>query len=266
LAIVEPEKIQAITIGISILLISIVAVISVDSTNTWLSLAPGQVQYDYWNFSNSGIFLGISSYAFESVAHIFNVRRMMQRRQDMPRLQSYTFVFVGASYYCVGAMVYLAYGRENVEHVVFGYYTEKGRSWFMQSLQYLYVCTVVFGVTFNSINLIENLEAIEWTRKWITKKGEDRISGRAVLVGRVVVIGVSMGFTLINDSFNQVLNFAGSTASPVLGYIVPVLVCWGFYKKEKWVVSPWIWWHDIAVLVSGVFVGVCGVYATFFRF
>ena len=248
------------------MLIGIVAVISIDSTNTWLSLPPGQVQYDYWNFSNSGIFLGISSYAFESVAHIFNVRRMMLRRQDMPRLQSYTFVFVGASYYFVGAMVYLAYGRENVESSVFGYYTDNGRGWFMQSLQYLYVCSVVFGVTFNSINLIENLEAIQWTRKWITKKGEDRISGRAVLVGRVAIIAVSIGFTLINDSFNQVLNFAGSTASPLLSYIVPVVVCWGYYRKEKRVVSAWVWWHDMLVLASGIFVGVCGVYATIFGF
>ena len=45
------------------------------------------IQYTMFNFANMGVFLGVSSYAFESIGSIFNVRKVMQQRSAMPRLQ-----------------------------------------------------------------------------------------------------------------------------------------------------------------------------------
>ena len=127
--VVEPEKIKPVTFFVSGLLIFIVIVVVVNSVGKYNH--SNDLEYDYYLFAQSGVFLGISSYAFESIAHIFNVRRMMVDRSKMPKIQVYTFVFVGLSYYLVGSTVYLAYGRDNVENVVFDYYMDSS-SWLSQ--------------------------------------------------------------------------------------------------------------------------------------
>ena len=259
---VEPEKIKPITFFVSGVQIFIVIVVVYNSIDIYSSNQ--NIEYDYYLYTNSGVFLGISSYAFESIAHIFNVRRMMVDRSKMPKIQVLTFIFIGLSYYLVGGAVYLAYGKDNVRKVIFDYYIDKN-NW-MSLLKNQYMITAVFGILFNSITVIENLEPIAVTRKQLTNSDNGSLNSNKVLFYRMLLVILSVGVTLISDNFNRILSFTGSTASPLLSFVQPILICWNYDEKCNRKQSKFIYYHDCFILIGGVFVGICGIYSTIFGF
>jgi len=164
--IVEPEKIKVVLFVVTIIMI--IMVVMVISYSSYIihdnSVHHKTPNYTYYNFANMGIFSGVSSYAFESIGSIFNVRRTMKKRSDMPKLQIWSFILVAASYYLTGLLVYLAYGNNGIKDMVFKYY-----SWattpVMNSLGYVYCVTCLFNIPFNVISFVENFESLPLTRK-----------------------------------------------------------------------------------------------------
>lgn len=162
LFIVEPEKIKTVLILVTAVLIGMIGlvigysghVINDHNNNPSSHI----IRYTYFNFSNMGIFLGVSSYAFESISSIFSVRRTMKTRAAFPKLQIASFIFVAVSYYITGLMVYLAYGNNKMKDMVFKYYTMEA-SPLMHSLGYIFCATCIFNIPFNTICCVENLES-----------------------------------------------------------------------------------------------------------
>lgn len=260
--ILEPEKIKCLLYSITCLLLVMVISVCIDSFGIYLT-DPNTKEYNYAIFANSGVFLGVSGYAFESVAHIFNVRRTMQDRSQMPKLQSYTFVIIAASYYITGLQVYQAYGNGNIKQMVFEYYDLERP--FMYSLQFFYIVTGMFNIPFNTISLCENLEPIAFTRKFITDEN-GKLHRMKLLVVRILSLVVFTLITLLSDNVTRIVDFAGSTCSPVISYIIPVLLCWKYDEVMKLKPSQFMKYHDVFVIFSGVFVSICGIYSTIYSY
>ena len=104
--VVEPEKIKFVLYLITIIMISIIFIIDFHSIKK-ISNETTEKSYTYANLANMGVFLGISSYAFESVGSIFTVRRTMKNRKTMPRITTWTYVFIALTYYLTGLIIYL---------------------------------------------------------------------------------------------------------------------------------------------------------------
>lgn len=84
------------------------SVFMIDDPSATKVLDPRGVHPTYANWVNMGLFLGVSSYAFESIGCIFNVRRTMKDRSAMPGLRIWALIFIAISYYVKQQCVYLA--------------------------------------------------------------------------------------------------------------------------------------------------------------
>ena len=258
--IVEPERIKTILIIVTATLIAMVGMVmgysgKIIHENQQIP-NNNLVQYTMFNFANMGVFLGVSSYAFESIGSIFNVRRVMQQRSAMPRLQIGAFIFIAATYYVTGLLVYLAYGNNNVKDLVFKYYSME-TSPVMNSLGYIFCATCIFNIPFNIIALIENLEALPALRKFFMTNGD--ISRVKVTLARIFAIVLSMAVTLITDNIARILSLTGSLAAPLISYIIPLALYWQFKKPSKF-----MYIHDGIVMALGLVIGGFGIYSTIY--
>lgn len=264
LVIVIPEKIKYILYFITLVMFTIVIMVIVDSLNIFANEYDSSPKdYTYCNWQNSGIFLGVSSYAYESVGSIFNVRRTMKKRSDMPKLQIGVFIFVSLSYYITGLCVYLAYGNFEIKESVFSYY-QSSRP-LMYSLGLVFSVTGIFNISYNVIVVVENLEALPSTRK-IMLDESGRLSGKKIAICRIVAVLQSMCVTLISDDFTRILNLSGGVLSPIIGYIIPIVLFWqycGVNGKKIGIVSRA---HDSFIILFGIVIGVLSLYSSYYQF
>lgn len=197
--IVEPEKIKGILLIVTIALIAMVIMVITHSVymavnpQSNAALDPRGVHLTYANWVNMGLFLGVSSYAFESIGSIFNVRRTMKDRTQMPTLQIWAFIFIAISYYLTGLCVYLAYGDYGMKDVVFKYYSWTGQP-VMYCLSFVYAATCVFNIPFNVIAFVENFEILPCMKKMLSDRNGDMSRWKLTLF-RILVVLVSMSIT-----------------------------------------------------------------------
>lgn len=262
LYIVQPEKIKWIMYTVTITLMVMVVIIITDSLSIYASTPNKHTkQYTYYSFINSGIFLGVSSYAFESVSSIFNVRRTMKCRSDLPNLQISAFIFISISYYICGLAVYLAYGNFNIQDTVFKYYGVERA--FMYSLGIMYSLTALFNIPFNIICFVEILESLPETRS-IMCNNNGELNATKITIMRMVIIFLSMGFTLISDNFTRILDLTGSIAAPIVSYIIPIILCWEYCAITQKKIGLLGYLHDVTIIVIGICVGISGIYSTIY--
>jgi hypothetical protein len=259
--IVEPEKIKGILLIVTVTLIVMVIMVITHSVymivdpsaNTVLD--PRGVHLTYANWVNMGLFLGVSSYAFESIGSIFNVRRTMKDRTAMPGLQIWAFIFIAISYYVTGLCVYLAYGDYGMKPTVFMYYSWAGQP-VMYCLSFIYAATCVFNIPFNVIAFVENFEILPCLKNTLSDRNGD-LSRWKLTFFRILVVVVSMAITLITDNVATILGICGSLAAPLISYILPMVLWWQFVPTGNW------WkFHDCTVIGLGLVCAGFGLYSS----
>lgn len=216
------------------------------------------LEYNYVEFEEAGLLIGISLFAFEAINTVVNVRRATQLPSNMLLYIKATFTLASVFFILFGASYHLTYGQ-TMKKIAFDYYIN---SKILHSLKFLVMLNPLFSIPFNVISTVELFEKLK-PLSFLTRDRALNLSAPRILLTRQIALFFIFMLSLISQDMSLILDTVGSLFGPALGLILPVIsyyqvVIYLNYVKNYGIPYSCMWkCHDYLFLVgSCVFMGL----------
>lgn len=262
---IYPEQLSifSFTSGIIVVIVSILMIF--DNIGILASADSSQAinrRYEYFNIWNTGIFLGMSGFAYEACGTIFSLRVAMAKPHSMPVMIVEVFSGICVLYTVFSLSFYLAYGDGNIQTIAFLHYPENSKLFLYTMGVVFCIFLLLFMPMFNITNS-DLFEHVPLIRKWIY----DPISGQRnrvkLTIFRLILFSLSSLPALLTDKIELVINVCGSLAIPFISFYIPLLLRFMNEKNHGRSLSWQAKIHDLVILVFGTATMVLGLTYSF---
>ena len=254
----EPEKLKIFGFVSGGFILFIVTVMYFDNARLLLPLNQNSsISYELINWKNTGIFLGISGFAYEACGTIFTVRSTMKDRSKMPRMIVYVFTFIGVVFVMFSVSFYFAYGKEGVRPIAFEFYDSIERPYMYYLGVAFCFCLIMFVPMYNIADseLLEHYEAIGSK----LKNSDGEMNRTKLLLFRWCLFLISCAPAFLTDKIELVMNLGGSLVIPVISFYVPVTLNYMNTKNQGRKIGIGQTIHDSFIVLCGIAVTVLGL-------
>lgn len=188
------------------------------ATVLFLPSRRSNLEYNYANFEDSGMLIGITLFAFEAINTVVNIRRSSQLPVNMPSYVKLTFGSASIFFVLFGLSYHLAYGKALMKKIAFDYYLN---SKVLHSLKFFVMLNPLFSLPFNVITTVELFEKLRPV-SFLTRDRALNLSANRIMLTRQATLLVIFLLSLISQDMSIILDTVGSLFGPALGLIVPV--------------------------------------------
>lgn len=178
-----------------------------------------KVEYNYVEFQESAMLIGIALFAFEAINTVVNVRRSTQLPTNMRLYVKVTFTSASAFYILFAISYHLAYGKANLKKIAFDYYIH---SKILHSLKYMVMLNPIFSIPYNVITTVELFEKLG-PLSFLTRDRALNLSASRILLTRQLALAAIYLLCQISQDISVILDTVGSLFGPVLGLLIPVV-------------------------------------------
>lgn len=254
----EPEKLKVFGLVSGAFILFICAVMYLDNARLLLPQNQGSAQtYEASNLANTGIFLGMSGFAYEACGTIFTVRMTLKDRSRMPRLIVWVFSFIGTVFVMFSVSFYFAYGKEGLRPIAFEFYEQAERP-FMYFLGAAFcLCLIMFVPMYNIADseLLEHYQVIGSR----LKNADGEMDRSKLLLFRWTLFLLSCAPAFLTDKIELVMNLGGSLVIPVISFYIPVALNYMDAINQGRKVGLKHILHDSFIVLCGLAVTVLGL-------
>lgn len=251
--IIEPEKIKYVAMAVAAFIMA--SSLTLMGRNTY-DIASGNysTNLNYFVIKETGLVVGVSIFAFESISMIINVRRTTRDKQSMRRYTRWTFFFASVFFILLSLSFMFAFGKDKQHNIAFDYFKDTHK--WIYVLKYFVSLNPLYLVPFSTISIIEVFEKVRPFSSMLRKGGnqEAALSGWRIFFIRLFLLTMVFLLTLIDIPIHIIFDIVGSLFGPFLGMLIPVL-CWHSVVKTGTLRKI----HDLVYVVLSVVFGVMGV-------
>lgn len=262
---VYPEQLNFVSYISGIAVILVIMIFSIDNLRIIISGKPepgfpSDRNYELFNFANSGLFLGVCGFSYESSTTLFTVRSGMKEKSLMSKSIVYCFSLICLIYTAFSLSYYFAYGKDDMKSIIFLFYLQRTRPIFYMIGVFYCVILLLFTPLFNIANsdILENIPAINNC----LKSPDGSRSTFKLIAFRLLLFALCSLPAFVAEKIEVVMSLAGCIFVPIICFYIPVLLNLLYQKTRSKKISPLVILHDITILILGTSISVLGMIDT----
>lgn len=240
-----------VVLAVAVTMLVIIEVFSHDSGMS------GKHEMIIWGSSLGGSFNGFL-FSFAGQPLFPPIYDTMEKKEDFPKMLSYTFIFISFFYLPLTVLGYWAYGSETRSPIYDNICSTDDDDNIECSLgdqlsKYIIILIFTLHVMCSYVIIMNALEQMVESMTDISSQPNHKTK-RAIL--RTILVIISTVLALVVPSFGDMVQIFGSLINPLIVYILPILFFWNLYpnKMNKWELA--LGWMTIVIAVVSSVTGV----------